>query len=1222
MEAETERETEPGGTSRAGKDHGDSAAIGLTSPLPSEDAVDQSTQGLCPPPEGPVDQDMVELPPPSEDPVVLNAAGPSPSPSEDAVDQDMVGLPPPSEATIVRDAAGPSPSPSEGAVDQDVVELPPPSEDTVVRGAAGRSPLPPEDAVDPQGPCMQPSESCGSEQSICPDANNNVVQPPVLGEGDKAAPSPRPEVGDDLRECAGSGGPGGLLGAQAQPSEAELIAALRRHSCWVCGAAAGSHDANISHMLTHLQTGAGAPEAGALPPLPSLLMPPHAFLMDSTASADLAANPSVDTFSPFLFGDDDCQPLPELRPFDAVPLPAVGARRPMPTLVPLRLMDDALRGLPPGGADCDVFSPRPPSSALWPRESEVPFFKQPPRFSYPGRRVTHRVVRQQQPVPVDENANVDVAGMKLRPRVAPGGKPDGSEGRGADDVEDGVEREHDEHAVGIDEHLRQLSDSLVCAVCLETFESRDALLEHVKTEVRVLGLQARRGKKAKPKTPVKSPARADGAAKAADTHVDDEAEGGRHVCKHCAKRFLRRADMRLHVAAAHPRVTPTAPVVPAKSPVKVPEADSGDERQHECGVCGKRFRRRSHLGQHCLVHSDERPFVCAHCGAAFRRKDRLVVHARTHLSAGRGRSGAAHKARVVAAAAAAAKRAAAEAGAAGGVQDNGVVAPRGSAPTEAAPGASVLTTRAKTKLLQSGAVLEAKVTALSAKAAAVAASSGTGPATETSSGRTRRFGCVTCGASYPLRSRLRRHVLACHAPLMPHVCLTCGKNCAGRALLLLHMQRHSEERVHEVRGSGGQGQEHADGAGGAGVLAEDVDMEAVEAPAAAGDTTEQQRQPPTDGGDAVAASKSSPGKSPSKHIVFKVISKQGSSDATSVAAKFLPKLAADYASSLGHKDGPKPGSKVVYMLLSKRGLKRGAEGGGGAEVPGSGDGPSGALKSASKVIFRRIPKDVPALSTNILVPKTPPKLGFKVVPRVVAADSANLEARKPTLSTVPGIVPLDPAKSVPAAPTAGVADPGPAAPDAAAVQTDAAGAQGRRGTPDGAAAPQQQGAPKDSAEDKGTPLEDKKAGVENRARTSAHVLHREPVRSSPRISSARSAKASPRMALTGGSKINPQSKVPLHPADRLRTNPLDKTPQPREGLPAPPIVPAKKNPQPQADGRFLCEKCGRRFMAEKLYRLHVQMHAGARAVKTFECQCCGHKFLDKGVLIAHLRTHL
>lgn len=59
----------------------------------------------------------------------------------------------------------------------------------------------------------------------------------------------------DSSQQAGLGVIQGLQGAL--PSEAELIRALRRHCCWVCGATAPSHDANISHMVTHLQ-GAGS----------------------------------------------------------------------------------------------------------------------------------------------------------------------------------------------------------------------------------------------------------------------------------------------------------------------------------------------------------------------------------------------------------------------------------------------------------------------------------------------------------------------------------------------------------------------------------------------------------------------------------------------------------------------------------------------------------------------------------------------------------------------------------------------------------------------------------------------------------------------------------------------------------------------------------------------------------------------------------------------------
>ncbi|KAE8740204.1 hypothetical protein FOCC_FOCC014284, partial [Frankliniella occidentalis] len=46
----------------------------------------------------------------------------------------------------------------------------------------------------------------------------------------------------------------------ALPSETEMIAALLRHCCWVCGVTATNHDANVAHMLTHLQADETSPD--------------------------------------------------------------------------------------------------------------------------------------------------------------------------------------------------------------------------------------------------------------------------------------------------------------------------------------------------------------------------------------------------------------------------------------------------------------------------------------------------------------------------------------------------------------------------------------------------------------------------------------------------------------------------------------------------------------------------------------------------------------------------------------------------------------------------------------------------------------------------------------------------------------------------------------------------------------------------------------------------
>ena len=50
------------------------------------------------------------------------------------------------------------------------------------------------------------------------------------------------------------------------------------------------------------------------------------------------------------------------------------------------------------------------------------------------------------------------------------------------------------------------------------------------------------------------------------------------------------------------------------------------EKNYGCDVCSKRFRVKSELVRHKLIHSETKPFVCVECGLAFRQKRYLNNH--------------------------------------------------------------------------------------------------------------------------------------------------------------------------------------------------------------------------------------------------------------------------------------------------------------------------------------------------------------------------------------------------------------------------------------------------------------------------------------------------------------------------------------------------------------------------------------------------------------------
>ncbi|CAH1778371.1 unnamed protein product, partial [Owenia fusiformis] len=54
-----------------------------------------------------------------------------------------------------------------------------------------------------------------------------------------------------------------------------------------------------------------------------------------------------------------------------------------------------------------------------------------------------------------------------------------------------------------------------------------------------------------------------------------------------------------------------------------------EERQYECNICLKSFKRSHHLESHKKTHTDEKPFSCAFCCKTFRRKHHLNRHMST-----------------------------------------------------------------------------------------------------------------------------------------------------------------------------------------------------------------------------------------------------------------------------------------------------------------------------------------------------------------------------------------------------------------------------------------------------------------------------------------------------------------------------------------------------------------------------------------------------------------
>ncbi|CAO2626454.1 Zinc finger protein 574 [Lemmus lemmus] len=54
------------------------------------------------------------------------------------------------------------------------------------------------------------------------------------------------------------------------------------------------------------------------------------------------------------------------------------------------------------------------------------------------------------------------------------------------------------------------------------------------------------------------------------------------------------------------------------------------ERRHKCSICGKMFKKKSHVRNHLRTHTGERPFPCPDCSKPFNSPANLARHRLTH----------------------------------------------------------------------------------------------------------------------------------------------------------------------------------------------------------------------------------------------------------------------------------------------------------------------------------------------------------------------------------------------------------------------------------------------------------------------------------------------------------------------------------------------------------------------------------------------------------------
>ncbi|XP_067400631.1 zinc finger protein 271-like [Emydura macquarii macquarii] len=103
-------------------------------------------------------------------------------------------------------------------------------------------------------------------------------------------------------------------------------------------------------------------------------------------------------------------------------------------------------------------------------------------------------------------------------------------------------------------------------------------------------------------------------------------------CGVCGKSFTTRSYATRH-ERAHLEQRPCAlgPEDVAGQPGRANRLQArGSEMPFPCGLCGRRFRRRSHLSDHLRTHTGEKPFPCRLCPKRFSRRSTLNKHQEIH----------------------------------------------------------------------------------------------------------------------------------------------------------------------------------------------------------------------------------------------------------------------------------------------------------------------------------------------------------------------------------------------------------------------------------------------------------------------------------------------------------------------------------------------------------------------------------------------------------------